>query len=304
LPTEVHQRWQIDFKLGIELANGQQVNLCTIRDPVGAAVIGAYLFPAGPVGPKPTRVTTEQVRSALRASFAQWGTLPDEVQTDGEVVFIGKPQDTFPSRFTLWLTGLGIDHVVIRPGRPTDNAEVERCHRTVNDYAVVGHESADMEKLQQILVQAVYELNHELSSKAKGCDGRPPVKAYPELLTPRRPFRPEHELSAFDMGAVDDLLASLTWARKVGKYGQITLGKKDTRYLVGRAYARQQVLIRFDPSDRHLVFYDSTDTNKEIVRRPIRGMDLTDLTGLARWPRGLGIQQPMLPCFTLEGVSC
>lgn len=40
----------------------------------------------------------------------------------------------------LWLKGLNIDYLVIRSGRPTDNAEVERCHRTLNDYVIQGQE--------------------------------------------------------------------------------------------------------------------------------------------------------------------
>ncbi len=30
-PTAVHQRWQLDFKLGIPLQDGSQVNLHTVR---------------------------------------------------------------------------------------------------------------------------------------------------------------------------------------------------------------------------------------------------------------------------------
>ena len=120
--------------MGIALNNGSQTNLHTVRDPVGEACIGASVFLAGKVGRKAKKVTLEQVQSVLRTCFARWGTLPDEVQTDGESVLIGQPQDSFPSIFTLWLKGLGIEHLVIRSGRPTDNAEVERCHRTLHDY--------------------------------------------------------------------------------------------------------------------------------------------------------------------------
>jgi hypothetical protein len=288
----------------IALNDGSLVNLHTVRDPVGAACVGAFISPAGQVGQKTQQVTWEQVQSVLRICFVRWGTLPDEVQTDGAPVLIGKPQDTFPSRFTLWLKGLGIDHLVIRPGQPTDNAEVERCHRTVNDYAIVGNEDADISHLQDILDQAVYELNYELSSRAKGCHGRPPVVAHPELLQPRRPFCPEHELALFDLQRVDAYLASFTWERKVGKTGQITLGGRHKRYSVGRAYARQHVLVRFDPTDRHFVFYDINDPEKEIRRRPARDLDVSDLTGLALWPLGLGPQQLPLPLPLFERVNC
>ena len=299
-PTRVHQRWQIDFKLGIALKDGSMVNLFTVRDPVSGVCIGAWVFAAGRVGDPVQHPTFEQVRFVLRICFARWNTLPDEIQTDGETALVGKPQDTFPSQFTLWLKGLGIAHLVIRPGKPTDNAEVERCHRTINDYAIVGNEGADIEQLQAILDQSVHELNFELSSRAAGCCGRPPVVAHPEVLLPRRPFCSEHELALFDLNQVDAHLSTFSWERKVGKTGQITLGGRHQRYSVGRAYARQQVLVRFDPADRHFVFY--TVDEVEIGRRPARNLDLADLTGFAPWPTGLGHQQ--LPLFVLEGVNC
>jgi transposase InsO family protein len=302
--TEVHQQWQIDFKMGIALKVGTLVNLLTVRDPVGEACLGASVFPAGRVGRKAKRVTFEQLCGGLRTCFVHWKTLPDEIQTDGETIFVGKPQDSFPSRFTLWLVGLGINHLVIRSGKPTDNAEVERCHRTVNDYAIVGNEDADPPHLQHILDEAMHELTFELPSHAEGCGGAVPIVAHPELLQPRHPFQARHELALFDLKRVDSYLATFTWKRKVGKTGQITVGGRHQTYSVGRAYSRQQILVRFDPTDRHFVFFDANEPDHEIGRRPARDLKVADITGLAEWPAGPGIQQLPLPLFVSEGVSC
>ena len=301
-PTAVHQCWQIDFKLGIPVQNDCYVNLHTVRDPVGEACLGAFVYPAGQRKRMPDNPQLEDVRASLRACFAHWQTLPDELQSDGDPVLTGNHRRPFPTLFTLWLKGLDVEHHVTRPRRPTDNAEVERCHRTVHDYAIVGHEQASVLQLQQILDQAVYELNFELPSRAQGCRGRPPITAHPELLQPRRPFRPEHELALFDLKRVDAYLAAFTWQRTVGKTGQFEVGRH--RYSVGRAYARGTVLIRFDPADRHFVFSKVDDPEVEIRRRPAKGLDITDLTGLAEWPVGLGIQQLPLPLFISEGVDC
>jgi hypothetical protein len=111
-------------------------------------------------------------------------------------------------------------------------------------------------------------------------------------------------LALFDLKRVDNYLATFTWERKVGKTGQITIGGRHQRYSVGRAYAGQQVLVRFDPTDRHFVFFDPNQPKKEIGRRPARGLDVADITGLAEWPAGLGIQQLPLPFSVLEGVNC
>ena len=42
----MHQRWQVDFKLGLPLTDGSQVNLTTVRDPVGEVCIAAQVSPA------------------------------------------------------------------------------------------------------------------------------------------------------------------------------------------------------------------------------------------------------------------
>jgi transposase InsO family protein len=299
-PTVVHQCWQIDFKVGIALQDGSQVDLHTVRDPVGEACLEAKLYPTQIVNTRTVRVALEHVRTTLRVCFARWHTLPDEVQTDGESTLVTSRRDDFPTVFTLWLTGLGIAHRVIRPGTPTDNAEVERGHRTLNDYAIIGNEDKPLPQLQTILDQAVDELAFELPSRAHGCQGKPPVEAHPELVQPRRPFQPEHELALFDLHRVDAFLATFTWRRKVGKTGQICLGGHHHYYTVGRAYAQRDVLIRFDPLDRHFVFYDPAASGQELGRRPARGLAVEDLTDLVTSPDGLLPQQLPLPFPLLE----
>jgi hypothetical protein len=302
-PIRVHQRWQFDFKMGIALGDGSQVNLHTVWEPVGEACLEAVIGYAGRVGQAFKKVTAAEAQTTLRRCFAHWHTLPEQVQTDNETTFVGQPQGDFPSRFTLWLVGLDIEHALSRPGQPTDNAEVERGHRTLNDYAIVGNQQAPAPILQNILDQSVHELACELPSRAPGCAGRPPLEAHPDLLQSPRPFRPEWELALFDLRRVYAYLATFTWQRTVGKTGQVELGGH--RYTVGRPYARRQVPIHFDPADHHFVFCDPDRPEIEIKRRPALGLDVVDLTGLVTWPVGLGPQQ--LPLFSpeqFEGVCC
>lgn len=301
-PTRVHQCWQIDFKIAIALENGTKVDLHTVRDPFGEACIGAFLFPTVEVTLRTERVPMESVRATLRACFQHWHTLPEEVQTDNEPTLVTTRADGFPSLFSLWLQGLGIQHQSIRPGKPTDNAEVERCHRTIYEYALVGNESLPLHQLQQVLEQAVFELNYELPSKAMGCAGSPPLQAHPELLQPRRAFQAELELAYFDLKRVDAYLATFTWQRKVSKSGQICLGGHHHYYLVGKAYARKEVSVRFDPLDRCFVFFDPAAPETEIARRPARDLEVDDITGLYPWPASLSPQQLRLPLF--DGVNC
>lgn len=295
-PTRVHQCWQVDFKLGIPLADGTLVNLHTVHDPVGSVCITVRITVAGTVGHKAKRVSLSELQTTLRTGFARWQTLPEEVQSDGEGLFVGNVTEQFPSRFTLWLVGLGIRHRVIRPGKPTDNAQVERSHRTVNEYALIGHEACTLAELEAVLEQAWYELAFVLPSQAQGCAGQPPVLAHPELLLPRRPYQPHTEMALFELHRVDSFLAQFTWQRKVGKNGQVSLGGQHHYYSVGRAYANQQLSVRFDPTDRHFVFALATDTHQVIARRPARHLTTVDLIG-----DHLGPQQLSLALIEKEG---
>jgi transposase InsO family protein len=298
-PTAVHQRWQVDFKLGIPLADGSQVNLTTIRDPVGEVCIAAQLTPAGQVGHPPSRVTIRQLQAALRLGFAQWHTLPYEVQTDHEAVCVGQAREAFPGLFTLWLIGLGIQPLLIRPGTPTDNAEVERCHQTLYNYALLGPAADTLPHLRQTLQRAVQELAYDLPSQAAGCHGRPPITAHPELLHPPRPFAPEQELALFDLRRVDTYLANFLWQRTVGTTGEIALG--DKRYTVRAAYAHCQVLVCLDPTQRQFVVFEATPPYREIRSRPARGLDVADLTGITTYTGHAVPQQLPLPLVWLEG---
>lgn len=301
-PTRVHECWQIDFKVAIPLADGTLVDLHTVRDPFGEVCIAAVLYRTERVTVRTGRVAMEQVRSTLRTAFAHWNTLPETVQTDGESCLSPSREDSFPSTFTLWLRGLDIVHLLTRPGKPTDNAEVERCHRTVNDYAIVGNEDTPLPSLQVLLDQAVCELAYELPSRAEGCAGKTPIQAHPELLQPRRAFCAQEELVHFDLQRVDAYLATFTWPRKVSHTGQICIGGSHHYYTVGRAWAGSEVLVRFDPSDRHFVFSELKAPEKEIGRRPARHLEVEDLTGYATSPQGLLPQQLLLPC--IQWVNC
>lgn len=165
---------------------------------------------------------------------------------------------------------------------------MERCHRTVYAYGLAGQLHLPVPQLQQQLEQRVHELTFRLPSHAHGCHGLPPARAHPELLSKPRPFRPEQELDLFSLDRIDAFLASFTWRRKVGKTGQICIGGHHRYYTVGRAYARKYVLVRFDPTDRHFVFYPDEalldgelPTGEELGRRPARYLTVPDLTGLS-----------------------
>lgn len=290
-PRRVHECWQMDFKIGIVLQNGRQVNLHTVRDPFGAACIGAVVHDAGQAGRRPRQITMEQTRYTLRRCFAFWNTLPERLQTDNQTGLVAVRQSNdFPTLFTLWLVGLGVEHVFIRSGHPTDNAEVERCHRTLTEYAIVGNQNLPQEQLQQTLDLSVHALNFELPSKAHGCHGKTPLEAHPELLAPTRTFRSEWETACFDLSLVYAYLADFSWERTVSQVGRIDLGAH--RYSIGLKYVRKRITICFEPATCEFAFYLQ---QQFIRRRPALGLSMEDLTGFGNPKASPGPQQLLLP---------
>lgn len=285
----------VDFKVDIQLTNGQWVHLYTARDPVGAAYAGAKLYPADR---KKSRVTCQQVMDFLRDSFAQSGR-PEEIQTDWERVLRPAPGDNFPSLFTLWLRGLDIIHIDPRPGVATDEAEVERSHRTVYDYYIVDMLDQPVDQIQQGLSLACHELNYEYPSRAHGCQACPPVVAHPELLQPPRSFDPQFELAYFDLARMDAYLATFTFERKVGKMGQVSLGWDHTRYCVGRAWAGQTVSIRFDPCDRSYVI---SHQDQLLCRCKAKQLEIDDIVGFSTSTPCPKPQQLPLPLHFQESI--
>lgn len=275
-PTAVHECWQLDCQEAIPLTDDHRASICTLRDPVGAAILASQAFDVTG-GARGRRLSWEEVRGVIRSAFARWETLPDTLQTDNEACLGGQPSDPAPSRLTLWLVGLGVHHCFIRPNTPTDQAEVERTHRTLDGFVGLPDSRLDVVQLQRRLDAERDLHNCHFASRASDCGGRPPLIAHPELLRPRRPYRLEWERALFDEQRVYAYLATIPLTRKVTSSGQIHL--YSALRSVGRALANQTVTVQCDPQTREWVV--TLPDGAAVKRLPVHGMDVTSLTGLA-----------------------
>jgi putative transposase len=278
-PIAVHECWQLDCQEAIPLADGHRASICTLRDPVGAAILTSRAFDVSG-GPRGRRLTWQELREVIRSAFACWETLPDAIQTDNEVCLGGQPSDPAPSQLTLWLVGLGVQHRFIRPNTPTDQAQVERTHRTLDGFVGLPDPRLDLEQLQQRLDIEREQHNRFFPSRASDCAGRPPLVAHPELQQPRRAYRLEWERQLFDEQRVYDYLASISLERKVSSTGQIQLRGRSRA--VGRAFAGQSVIVRCDAETHEWVVQQADSV--EVKRLPIRGLNVTMLTGITDLP--------------------
>jgi len=274
-----HGVWQMDAKESVSVAGIGVVTFNQARDEFGRATVMHRLHTAEQPEQRIVKLTAAQVQQDCRIAFTQWG-LPDAIQTDRASIFVDADLTPFPTQLTLWWVGLGLEHR-LAPS-PLRNGCIERSHRTLNERTLADQSFRDDDELQERVDTDWDELNAQCPSRAKGCGGQPPLVAHPELLIPRRPYRPEWELDLFDLKRVDAYLATHTWLRTVSEVGQLSLGGQ--HYGLGIAWAGQTVSIRFDPAQRQFVFTQVKPESK-------RGKPQPDLPPLRLDAKGLGVEE-------------
>lgn len=270
-----HQRWQMDAKEKVPLADQRVTTVLNVRDPLTALMIASRAF-VTTTAHNWRKLTLPEVQAVLRAAFAEWGC-PLEIQTDHEGVYVGAATSDFPSHFSLWLLGLNIQHVTSRSHRPTDQAQVERGHRTLGDLCWKDELFTQVTSLQTALDDWRQRYNTELPVKAADCEGQPPLRVHPSARFSGRPFQPEVEWELFDLNRVDAFLAQQVWTRQIGEEGHVGIGSH--HYYLGRTHARQTVTVRFQPAPRTFRFELADGTH--LADRAAVGLDKADLIGYA-----------------------
>ena len=267
-----HEEWEMDSRGQERVPDVGIIALVNLCDEFSKAKIRSYPCVVGQKRAT-RRPRTEDYQLVLRLSFTEWG-LPDRIAVDHDSVFYDNTcKSPFPTRFHLWLLALGVDLAFGRPGRPTDQATVERSHQTWAWQALEGQTFTEWERLHAYLEQRRHFLNYQLPCSTLG--NLPPLVAHPEALRPRRLYRPEWEVELLDLLRVYAYLAKGQWFRQVSQVGTVSLGRQT--YGLGVTWSRESVEVTFDPADRHLVFR-SADGERE-KRLPLRGVSTTDLMG-------------------------
>lgn len=289
-----HQRWQIDAKEHVLVGHKQIVTVLNVRDVAAALMIASRAI-VTTTAKGWRKLSLVEIQETLRAAFSEWG-LPLQIQTDHEVVYTGAPTADFPSLFTLWLVGLGIVHIPSRHRRPTDQAQIERNHRTLAEMTWADTDFADAEQLQAAADERRARYNYELPVVAADCAGQPPMVAHPNAGHSGRPFQHEMEWMLFEMARVDGYLATQIWTRQVSESGNVSLGHH--LYAIGRECAHQTVSVRFGESNRSFCFQHADGT--VLAEHQAVGLDKADLIGFTPCEAAvpIGWQLPL----PLEGV--
>src|SRR4051794_36896029 len=180
------------------------------------------------------------IQAMFRRVFARWG-LPDRIRVDNGYPW-GSSGD-LPSELALWLIGLGVGLIWNPPAQPQCNPKVERCNGLTQQWGEP-QTCSSVNQLARVLDQ-VCRIQREEYPAIRGQTRR---AIFPQLDTPRRIYRRSRERSLWELSRVDDFLAQGFSQRRAGRNGVISLYGHNRA--VGRAWARQELGVRFDRSSR------------------------------------------------------
>jgi putative transposase len=118
--SQSNQVWSIDFKGQFRLGNRQYCYPLTMTDSFARYVLCCHGLPS---------VSAKGVRQQMQQVFEQYG-LPAAIRSDNGQPFAGSGLWRL-TRLNVWWMSLGIDVIRTRPGKPQDNGQHERMHRTL-----------------------------------------------------------------------------------------------------------------------------------------------------------------------------
>ncbi len=267
--------FQLDMQERLHLDKLGYFNVVNIRAPKWGITVGCYPHQAGEKRWE-RKVSQAEAREDCRETFERWG-LPDILQTDLDKVLVCTTETPFPTDFILFLVGLDILHRSIR--RVTQNASVERSHRTFDKQMLSGVETETWPDFLAHVQSELTRLTERIPSRANACQGQIPTQAHPEALTPKRPYRRDLEDQLFDMQRVYQYLAGGKWIRHTSPKGQFHFA--DRVYSVGVAYRSQYVTITFDLETRQFIVH--SQTGEEVKRLSSDWLTEARLRGLPEY---------------------
>ena len=234
--VQPHEIWQVDAVENVPLATGQRICWLTVTDEASGAILATEVSPPPPVGTRPRARDPGDVpprlrplgpaRPRARRQRLSLGLVPRPAPRAGAVVDrAGGRTDLEPP---------GPAHVQSQGGavqRPDPAVgRAAHLHRLQTGGSGVG-------------------LGRPHPTRRVPCDpGSDPLEVFPQLRTPRRGYRRAHEKAMWDLSRVDAFLARGCWRRHADRNGMISIYGHCRA--VCRAWARQELVVRFDASSR------------------------------------------------------
>lgn len=139
---KANEEWAMDF-MSDALANGRCIRALTVIDHYNLECKGIRIHHSMPA---------YRLIEILEELIEVHGK-PKRIRTDNGPEFISK-------QFQLWLKANKIEWVRIQPGKPQQNAIIERFNRTVREDLFDAHLIFDLEHAAELARNFIHEYNH------------------------------------------------------------------------------------------------------------------------------------------------
>jgi putative transposase len=157
-PRQANQVWSIDF-MHDALATGQAFRTFNVLDDYNREGLGIEVD-FGLPAPRITRALDQII---------EWRGKPKMIRSDnGSEMCSAEFQHWCSAEFQHWAAKRGIRLLFIQPGKPTQNAFIERFNRTVRHEWLDQHLFESIEQAQQTATEWLWRYNHERPHMALG----------------------------------------------------------------------------------------------------------------------------------------
>jgi putative transposase len=154
VPDEINQVWSIDF-MSDSLSNGRALRTFNVLDDFNREGLCIDVDLSLP---------SERVIRSLE-QIIEWRGKPSAIRCDNGPEYISH-------KLIDWATSHEITLLYIQPGKPTQNAYIERFNRTVRHEWLDMHHFKSVEQAQQLATEWLWQYNNERPHTAIG--GIPP----------------------------------------------------------------------------------------------------------------------------------
>ena len=149
-PSEPNQCWSMDF-MHDQLTDGRSIRTFNVIDNHSREVLGIEVDFSLPA---------ERVIRALQ-QIIEWRGKPSAIRCDNGPEYVG-------STITAWAEKAGIQLRYIQPGKPQQNAYIERFNRTVRHEWLGQYQWESLGQVQEAATQWMWSYNHERPHMALG----------------------------------------------------------------------------------------------------------------------------------------
>ncbi|WP_142051284.1 IS3 family transposase [Achromobacter sp. SLBN-14] len=150
VPTNVNQVWSMDF-MHDQLADGRSIRVFNVIDDFNREALGIEVDFSLP---------SERVIRTLKQIIG-WRGKPLAIRCDNGPEYLS-------AAIVEWARAWGIKLEYIQPGKPQQNAYVERFNRTVRYEWLSQYHWEDLDHVQRIATQWMWSYNHERPNMALG----------------------------------------------------------------------------------------------------------------------------------------